>query len=127
MKGKLGRMRHRITIRQTIRVDDGGGGSERQDTNIATVSCSVRTTSVREIAAYGQLQERATHSIRLRWRTDVDQGQTVYWHGPGDQEPVAGSATPVAGLPLYVLSAVDDDTEHPREFLRMMCREGGET
>lgn len=123
----LGHMRHRLTIMQTVRVDDGGGGTERQDTVAATVWARIKIASAREKMAYGQLQERVTHTVMIRTRNDVDNGSTVVWLPQGtliDAEPDDGATEQPAGTELYVLTCVDADPDgRPGEFLQLACEE----
>lgn len=123
-KRSIGRMRHRLTIMALTRSDDGGGGSSRADAVSATVWARVELASVKEVAAYSQLQQRTTHSVLIRQRDDVRQGSTVYWLSPGATEPDVGETTPPDGIALYVHSAIDDDPDgRPGEFLRLMCEQ----
>lgn len=123
-KRNLGRMHHRITIMQTVRADDGGGGTTRSDVVIATVWGRVQTVTAREMEAYGQLQERVTHSIMIRYRDDVDNGQTVVWLNRGATEPSASDPEPTDGTALYVKAAHDADPDgRPGEFMLLMCEE----
>lgn len=111
MKRHLGHMRHRVTIKTIVRTGDGGGGTVRADTNGATVWARVEALSSREVAAYDQLQQRVTHRVTIRKRTDVAQGQTLAW----------------GSVDLYVNSVRDPDQDRPGEWLELLCREGGLT
>lgn len=122
----LGRMRHRLTLMAVTRVQDEGGGFARADAVVANVWGRITTVGALEANTYSQLQERVTHKALIRFRTDVDQGSTVYWLNTGATEPaVASTATP-DGIALYVLTAVDADPDgRPREFLELTLRQGG--
>lgn len=118
---KLGVMRHRITIRATVRADDGGGGTSRADTNFATVWGRVEKASPKEVDTYSQLQEHVTHAIKMRSRSDVKHGQTLYRLRRGATEPTNGTTTEPDGDAFYVISVVDDNEDRPGEFMRIMC------
>lgn len=120
---KLGVMRHRVVIRRIVRTDDEGGGTSRADTNLATVWARVEKIGATEKAAYGQLQERATHTIILRARDDVDNGQTIMWLKPGAAEPAPGSTTVPDARPMYVLTSVEANPDRPGEFIRLVVEE----
>ena len=118
-------MRHRLAIMNTVRQEDDGGGFARADVVLSTVWGRVNTIGALEQNSYSQLQERTTHKAIIRWRSDVDQGQTVIWLSPGTPEPEPGDPAP-AGTALYVVSALDADPDgRPREFLELTLREGG--
>lgn len=126
MKVSTGHMRHRLTIMELARVPDGGGGTSRADVVKATVYARVTTATPRELAAYGQLQQRITHIVTIRHRDDVRQGMTVVWLKAGAREPVAGAAIPnsTGNRVLYVLAATDADPDgRPGEFLKLACDE----
>lgn len=108
-----GALRHRVTVKQIVRQSDGAGGFARADAGPVTFAAQVETLSANEIRAYSNLQERVTHRVIARYRTDVDQGQSAVWHHPkGD-------------VALYIASAVDHRPERPGEWMALLCREGG--
>lgn len=120
----VGRMRHRLTIMQTVRVEDEGGGSARADVVLATVWARLEIASAREQTAYSSNQERVTHMAMIRYRADVENGQTVVILPPGATEPEEGSEGAPAGTALYVLTATDADPDgRPREFLQLACEQ----
>lgn len=120
----LGRMRHRLAIMTIVRAPDGGGGTTRADTVLATVAARITVASARERAAYGQLQERVSYIALIRFRTDVDQGQTTVWLPAGAADATPGSATLPVGTPLYALTAVDADPDgRPGEFMLLALEE----
>jgi len=113
----LGQMRHLLTIMRVVRAADGGGGFARSDTAVATVLARIDTIGVLEANTYAQLQQRATHKALIRWRSDLEQGQTVVWKKPTSRG---------GDLALYVVTAKDADPDkRPGEFLELVLREGG--
>lgn len=120
-------MRHRLTLMAVTRTPDDGGGTARADTVIGTVWARVQIASARERSAYGQLQERVSHIVMIRHRTDVDQGSTVVWLPQGTaiaDEPAVNDTDLPDGTALYVLTAVDADPDgRPGEFLLLACEE----
>lgn len=122
MKVSTGHMRHRLALMELVRTPDGGGGTARADKVLAVVYARVTTATPREIAAYGQLQQRVTHLATIRHRDDVRQGMTVVWLKPGESEPAPDDEQPTTGRALYVLAATDADPDgRPGEFLRLAC------
>lgn len=120
----LGRMRHRLALMATVRNRDAGGGTARADTVIGTVAARITVASARERAAYGQLQERVAYIATIRFRSDLDQGQTVVWLPAGAADATVGSATLPTGTALYVLTAVDADPDmRPGEFMTLALEE----
>lgn len=120
----LGRMSHQLAIMTIVRTPDGGGGTERADTVLATVPARITVASARERSAYGQLQERVAYIALIRFRSDIDQGQTVVWLPIDATAPADGSATLPTGTALYVLTAVDADPDgRPGEFMTLALEE----
>jgi head-tail adaptor len=125
-KRNLGRMRHRLTIMTVVRVPDEGGGYARADAVTGTIWARLSTVGALEANTYSQLQERVTHKALIRFRSDVDEGSTVYWLNAGAEEPEVGSTAAPDGLALYVLTAVDADPDgRPGEFMELILRQGG--
>jgi len=115
MKRNLGAMRHRLRIFAAVRVPDGGGGFLRGDSVLAEVAAQISTISATELLAYSNLQQRATHKAIIRFRSDIQQGQSAIWlHPKGDRD-------------LYILTSIDARPERPGEFLEIVMREGGIT
>lgn len=108
MRRDIGNMRHRLTIKSIGRTADDYGGTARSDSSGSTVWASVEPASPREVAAYSQLQQRLTHVIKMRHRTDVAQGQTLV-----DE----------SNTEYYVLGVVNPDTR--KRFIEVHCRVGG--
>lgn len=109
-------MRHRLAIKRVVRVQDEGGGFERQDASLASVWARITTVSALEANTYSQLQHRVTHKAVIR-TAPVSQGQTVIWERPFAQG---------GDIALYVVTAIDADPDRrPGEFMELMLREGG--
>jgi len=113
----LGKMRHKLLIKQIGRTLDDGGGFARSDTNSEEIWARVRTIGALEANTYAQLQERVSHKAMIRWRSDLRQGQTVVWQRPASQG---------GDLSLYVVTSIDADPDkRPGEFMELALREGG--
>lgn len=123
----LGRMRHRLTIMAIERTTDAGGGAARSDAVVATVAARIKTIGALEANTYSQLQERVTHKAMIRARTDLKQGQTVYWLNAGATELAQGVDDTIPdGAALYVVTTMDADPDgRPGEFMDVILREGG--
>ncbi len=70
----IGALRHRITIQQSVRVADGGGGFSQtwQDVpDTPTVYAAIEQLSGGEKAQLSQLGTAITHRITLRYRSDL--------------------------------------------------------
>ena len=103
----IGGMRHRVTIKSVVREDDEYGGFARVDEPKDPMWASIEPADPNEIHVYGQLQQRVTHKIVMRYRTDVSQGVTLEHDGTN----------------YYVIGVVNPDKR--KRFLKAMCREGG--
>jgi len=112
MTRRIGKMRHRFSVHTVTRVADGAGGFTRTDpdytTKAKTVWGSLRASSQNEIYVGVKLDQRITHVVVVRYDASITQGVSLVM---GDRS-------------FYVLSAVDPDER--KEFMRIMCREGGE-
>jgi SPP1 family predicted phage head-tail adaptor len=93
-----------------VRVDDGGGGFDRQDQLLATVWSDIRPATSKEVYQAQKLEMHITHVVVIRYIPTVLQGgyvKTVL-------EP---------SRKLYVTRVVDADNR--RRFLTVWVREGG--
>lgn len=111
MRQDIGKMRHRIIVYAITQVDDGNGGFERSDpsvpTEIATVRANVYPMSAREQTWGMKYQEVVTHKVLIRYNAAF----------------LAGQQLSHDGKLLYIVSIVD--TDQRKEFMTLMCREGG--
>lgn len=107
----VGKFRHRVKLYTATRVDDGGGGAARSDPSVGTlideVWADVAPMTAREQYWSQQLVENVTHTVKIRWRSEVLDGQFVVW----------------GAVQLYIITAVDPT--NLGEFLFLACREGG--
>lgn len=70
----IGKLRHRLTIEEEVRVADGGGGFDLSWQAIATepvVWGRVTPLSGREVLRASQLQTPVSHRVTIRYRADV--------------------------------------------------------
>lgn len=70
----IAELRHRITIQEPIEVNDGRGGQVTtwQDlANVPTVWAKIEPVSAREINFAEKLEDRITHRITIRHRSDL--------------------------------------------------------
>lgn len=103
----IGGMRHRVTIKVINRQEDELGGFVRADTAKDPIWASIEPATPREVYAYSQLQQRVTHRMTVRYRTDIRQGMTLEHDG----------------TEYYVTGVTNPDKR--KRFLEVMCREGG--
>lgn len=111
----LGKMRHRIKIYNTVRVDDGSGGFDRGDpspeTLLATRWCHIEPVSARQRQWGEQYTELTTHACWLRYDEQLDDGMTV------------GRVINGTEVFYYVETAFDPD--NLQEFTLLNLREEG--
>jgi len=107
----VGKMRHRLTIYAITQVDDGNGGFTRSDpsvlTEIATVWGDIQPISAREQQWGMKYQDVVTHRANIRFDARFLPGQQLRHDGK----------------PFYIVTIVD--TDQRKEFMTLMCREGG--
>lgn len=75
------RLRHRITIQQLIRTDDGAGGKTEVWTTFASVFAGVEPLHGRERYLQQQVQSEVTHRIPMRYRAGVTPAMRVLFEG----------------------------------------------
>lgn len=111
----LGKMRHRIRVFATHRVDDESGGYDRSDPSgadhIGDYWCHIEPVSARERQWGEQYTELTTHRCWLRYNTLLKEGMTL--------QRIIGDTT----VNYYLESLIDPN--NLREFHLVMLREGG--
>jgi SPP1 family predicted phage head-tail adaptor len=107
----IGKMRHRISLYEITRTDDGAGGFERSDpsnpTKIGAFWGRIEPLTVRERTWSEQFTQVTTHSCWLRYNAQVQQGMIVR----------KGS------IDYYVETVIDPN--QLKEFMLLGLREGG--
>jgi SPP1 family predicted phage head-tail adaptor len=71
MKTRIGKLRHRLTIEQEVRVADGGGGSASSWEQVGEVWAAVEATGGRESVAADRLGDDVSCRITIRHRSDL--------------------------------------------------------
>lgn len=108
VRRSIGAMRDRLELFNPVRVSDGALGSQRADTSLGELWARIAPVSGREIFRYQHLEQELTHTITIRFRTDVKQG--MYF---------------AKGTRRFYVEAVLDRAELG-EFQEILCREGGQ-
>ena len=70
----IGDLKHRVTLQESVRASDGGGGFTESWQSLAAapdVYASIVPLSGGEQLRYHQLESTVTHRITIRYRTDV--------------------------------------------------------
>jgi SPP1 family predicted phage head-tail adaptor len=101
----LGEPRERVQLKQRVTTDEDEGGETALYVPLATVWARVRTLSARPATAADGRAVALTHSVVLRYRSDI---------GPGDRIVHAGRS-------LEVLAASDLNGRHA--WLSLTCSE----
>lgn len=107
MRRNIGRMRHRVTIAKPVRVGDGALGYSRSDGDIAQTWARIAEVTGGETYRYGHLEQQLSHTIVIRYDSRVEQGMLIKYQNRH----------------FYIL-AVTDKNER-KEFMTLVCREGG--
>jgi head-tail adaptor len=111
----LGKMRHRIKVYATNRVDDGSGGFDRSDPSgadlIGEFWCHIAPVTSRERQWGEQYTELTTHIAWLRYNSLLKEGMTL--------RRIISDTT----VDYYLERMIDPN--NLREFSLLMLREGG--
>ncbi len=71
MSPRIGKLRHRLTIEQEARTDDGGGGATIVWNDVAEIWAAVEAVAGREKAAAGRITGEVSHLVTIRYRSDL--------------------------------------------------------
>ena len=106
-----GRLRHRVTVMTAVEVDDGHHGFDETVLTIASrIPAEVLPLSGAALARAQQIDPRATHMVRLRFRTGLETGQTVTYHTASGDRP-------------FEIVAPPRDLEERHVELQLLCKE----
>ena len=105
----IGRLRHRVTVSQEQKLDDGMGGYSHEWTNLATTWANVKAMRISEKQLAGQLDSVVTHRVTMRCRSDfaIHAGMTLLWEN----------------VRLNILGVINPDGRN--KYWQLECREGG--
>jgi len=105
---EIGEMVERVTFQKPARVDDEGGGKRIVWLNIFDVWARVEPISSREYFFAQANQAEATHRIRVRYRSDINQRMKISHRAK-----------------IYEITSVID-MGGSRRFLELLCVESKE-
>jgi SPP1 family predicted phage head-tail adaptor len=71
VKARIGKLRHRLTLEQAMRTDDGGGGAEAGWEPVAELWAAVEAVSGTETVAADRISGQASYLITIRHREDL--------------------------------------------------------
>lgn len=108
---RAGSLRHRITVEAHVEVDDGHGGfTENVSVVCARVSANIEPLMGRELDRAMQIDPRSTHSVLMRFRSDVKARHIVLYHdGDTDRR-------------FEIIGSPTTDGEQRRQML-LLCKE----
>lgn len=104
-RSQVGRLRHRVELQEIVTTETDSGQLTDAPTTRATVYADVRPLRGYEAFGAHQLQAEVSHSIRIRFRTDVEASWRVKY---GDR--------------LFRVDSVFNVEERDR-FLALICTE----
>ncbi len=83
MIGLTSKMRHRISIEESLQVADGAGGYSTSWSEVAEIFASVKPygSSAREKIEHQSVRTKARLRFIIRYRTDVDHSMRVLFDG----------------------------------------------
>ena len=110
---RSGQLRERVTIQQPVRAADGGGGAAETWAAIdgtQPVHAMVRVMRRREEFEAQRNEAQITHTVVVRFRTDITNRHRLLWHARhGD-------------VPLDVRTVTNPDMRGI--WLELLCEEG---
>lgn len=71
MATNIGRLRYKVDLQKATDTADGGGGRSQAYSTIAQIFADIRPQSGAEQYRQGKVQDRTTHNIFIRHRTDI--------------------------------------------------------
>jgi SPP1 family predicted phage head-tail adaptor len=101
-----GNLRHLVTLEIPSATPDGAGGQSMVWQTLVQVWAEITPLAAEEITSADQVEARATHRIRIRWRSDVTAAMRVR-----------------LGARLFAIRGVTDQGERGR-YLVLLCEEG---
>ncbi len=105
---RIGDLRHHFRLEAPVDLSDGAGGRQRTWQDVGPVWGAVTPISGREVRRYDRLGSEITHSIVVRYRTDINAAMRL----------VSGSRT-------FQILAVLDDEKAPGHWMQCHCVEIG--
>lgn len=100
-----GNLRHRVTLQQLSRIDDGAGGYIETWIAVATVWADVYPLKGQELYQAQQVQANLSHRVTIRYRAGVEPSMRLQY-----------------GTRTLAIEAVIDPEERHRELI-LMCSE----
>ena len=98
----IGQLKHRVTVQESVRVPDSGGGFTHvwQAIGMApNIYAAIMPLSGREILRFHQLETAVTHRITVRYRDDIRPAMRML---KGDIVYDIGTVTDKDGLGVYL-------------------------
>lgn len=78
---KIGELRHRIVIEESVKVSDGVGGQTETWQTVATVWAKIDPVAGLERFFAERIEENITHKITIRYRTGIDTEMRISFDG----------------------------------------------
>jgi len=101
----IGKLRHRITLQEIIKTDDGYGGIVETWKDIATVWAAIEPLKGTERYQAQQVQSELTHKVTIRYRAGIKPQMRILY-----------------GNRVFDIEAVIDVDERHR-WLELLCSE----
>ena len=78
-KTTIGDLRERLTFQESVKADDGYGGSIVRWNDMVTVWAAVDPISSREHFSAQQTKVDITHRVKIRSRSEIDEKMRAIW------------------------------------------------
>ena len=102
----IGNLRYKVDLQAPTRTSDGAGGYTEAFNTIAQIFADIRPQNAIESYRQGQLQEKVTHKIYIRYRSDIQTNYKIVYESRS-----------------FMIKGIKNMNERDR-FLELHCEEG---
>ena len=103
---RIGNLRYKVDLQGPTRTADGAGGYTEAFTTKAQLYADIRPQNALESYRQGQLQEKVTHKITIRYRSDINASYKIVYESR-----------------TFHIKGIKNMRERDR-FLELLCEEG---
>ena len=102
----IGNLRYKVDLQGPTRTSDGAGGYTESFSNIASIYADIRPQNALETYRQGQVQEKVTHKITIRYRSNISTNNIIKYESR-----------------TFNIKGIKNINERDR-FLELLCEEG---
>ena len=102
----IANLRYKVQLQSPTRTSDGAGGYTESFGTIANLFADIRPQNALETYRQGQVIEKVTHKVFIRFRRDIDTNYKILY-----------------GTRSFTIKGIKNMNERDR-FLELLCEEG---